>query len=731
MSAQKWKFLILTSILSFSSTFLSSTGSPVHHEWRSAAIEVEGGPGSVVWVVQLSDLHFSVFHPDRARDFRRYVGSTLSMVNPSLVLITGDLTDGKSKDLLTMKQEEREWMEYENVTKEVILASGLDERIFYDLRGNHDSFGVPEKGGVNDFYEKYSINSRLRRKADIQSVTLKTRDGKHLFVGIDTTLATAGLRGPTNLFGHPTNQLLETLDRALSQWDNSNQFETSQVTKIVFGHFPLSFTALTETQKTLKEVFLNHSISAYLCGHLHGRFGKNLKRHHIKSRNEYFQFNIHEATLQVEADNTDSCQKKKKEFKQFWEWEMGDWRSHRSVRILGIDSGDVSFVDVDLRYGFRDIIILPTFPLDSRLMQRISAADDFKCQNKETPKKFETIRALVFSKHQLASVEVKVYDSSSGTLNLVLDSEMKKMEVKENGRGELYFIPWNWRSFVDPSPDRYWLKFEATDVTGDTISTPLKPFSINGLNSKLSWSWIEFIVMGCQWAIIYYPALWALFAIAFLFLLVQKLSLSLTNHNIRGKNSREYWIGGLVFLFTELPRMSIVWSFLFVYLVYLLLLPWFFGYAITDDGNLMFMTYRGWSDATLNGLREVARAGFPDVMVITLPHLVWVVLPAILVMAGLAAERKVYRIFYLSLTGKKEDDYGREQKECADKERIWSGRWIRKFLLVVAIAIFWTHLMECIALVKAYKINPLIHAPVYCFLIPSLLTFCIYKTSSI
>jgi hypothetical protein len=72
-----------------------------------------------------------------------------------------------------MKQDEREWMEYENITKEVILASGLDERIFYDLRGNHDSFGVPMQGAINDFYEKYSVNSRLRRNGNVQSVTLK------------------------------------------------------------------------------------------------------------------------------------------------------------------------------------------------------------------------------------------------------------------------------------------------------------------------------------------------------------------------------------------------------------------------------------------------------------------------------------------------------------------------------------------------------------------------------
>ena len=55
-------------------------------------VEVSGAPDGVVWVAQISDLHFSVHHPERAYDFRRYVGPALAMVNPDLVLITGDLT---------------------------------------------------------------------------------------------------------------------------------------------------------------------------------------------------------------------------------------------------------------------------------------------------------------------------------------------------------------------------------------------------------------------------------------------------------------------------------------------------------------------------------------------------------------------------------------------------------------------------------------------------------------
>jgi hypothetical protein len=77
---------------------LSSFSSSSKLHWNSNSrnnrrvIDVKGGPESVVWVVQLSDLHFSVHHPDRALDFKTIVGPALSMIKPSLVLITGDLT---------------------------------------------------------------------------------------------------------------------------------------------------------------------------------------------------------------------------------------------------------------------------------------------------------------------------------------------------------------------------------------------------------------------------------------------------------------------------------------------------------------------------------------------------------------------------------------------------------------------------------------------------------------
>ena len=185
------------------------------------------------------------------------------------------------------------------------------------------------------------------------------------------------MHGPTNLFGHPTDKLLADLDVELSQWDA--EAPKSSVTKISFGHFPLSFSASTNTGKSLKDVFLKHSISTYLCGHLHAKFGKNLKRYHTPQSGKYYQFKIHEGTLSdVGKEN---CSAKAKS--EFWEWEMGDWRSSRAMRIVAIDSGYVSFLDTDFKSVSRDMIILST-PLDSQFMQRTLYWRDYKRQTIRT-----------------------------------------------------------------------------------------------------------------------------------------------------------------------------------------------------------------------------------------------------------------------------------------------------------------------------------------------------------
>lgn len=103
------------------------------------------------------------------------------------------------------------------------------------------------------------------------------RDGqKHLFVGFDDSV-TVGLRSPSNAFGHPTDEILAQLDMELRRWEDAT---AGSITKIVYGHYPMSFTTSTESGKRPEEVMANNDVAAYLCGHLHTKFGRRLYKRH-------------------------------------------------------------------------------------------------------------------------------------------------------------------------------------------------------------------------------------------------------------------------------------------------------------------------------------------------------------------------------------------------------------------------------------------------------------------
>ncbi|KAJ0014604.1 hypothetical protein Pint_21181 [Pistacia integerrima] len=613
--------------------------------------------------------------------------------------------------------------------EDVITRSGLDKSIFYDLRGNHDNFGVPVVDGALDYYSKYSINAQLGRRKN-------TNEWKHLFVGFDSTMS-IGLRSPTNVFGHPTDKLLTEIDSELSQW---NSQPTKPVTKISFGHFPISYSASTHSGRSLRDIFLKHSLSAYLCGHLHVRFGKNLKRHHqLNDRfllsEKFLQFNV----LQLPYESNKNCSSGALAVEEFWEWEMGDWRKSRAMRILAVDRGHVSYVDIDFKSGMKNIILMPTFPLDSRFMSRLSSHQNYECQHM-LPSLYETIRALVFSTSPIPSVVAKVYDSRSGNFELVMEELMRK-KAGNSSRGDLYFVPWNYKAFQSRSPDRFWLQIEATDMSGRSTLSELRPFSVNGFSSKFSWTWKEFYVMGCQWVNLYYPVLW--FALHFLFfiLLFPKALLIFSKNQYTYKNfiTNKGFINGMAWVLQELSKIPIVYFGSLGYLLYLVLCPWLVGYVLTDGGEKGYMTYKGWVVKSFNNGKRDEYIGSPDIIVVVLPHLLFVVSPMILVCMALAAEKGIYREHILSLSGKKEDDYGERieghqnyEYQGNRKAKFYiRDRWIRKILLASCLALLWKHLINCRGLIRAYEMNPIIHFPVYSFSIPLLLASAMYKTGSI
>lgn len=516
-----------------------------------------------------------------------------------------------------------------------------------------------------------------------------------------------GLRGPTNLFGHPSDELLAEIDAQLSQWDSPS---AEPVTKISFGHFPLSFSSASESGKTLKEIFLKHSISAYLCGHLHTKFGKNLKRHHrsggrILSSERFFQLNMQPQVSSI----TENCSSGAPLAEEFWEWEMGDWRKSQMMRILAIDSGHVSYVDIDFKSGPKETIILPTFPLDSRFMSASLLHRRYACQNMD-PSSYEMIRALVFSSSQIVSVIVRIFDLRGGDFTMVMESLMTKHDHNTSG-GVLYSTPWNYKAFEDPSPDRYWLQIIANDAMGRPSFMEPRPFSVNGLSAQRSWTWKEFFVMGCQWDALYGPLLWCAFCFLFSLLLIPKLLLynnkQFTHESF---NTKKGIFTGVAWILQELCYIPVVWFGFLGYLFFLLLFPWFIGRVFTNGGK-GYMTYKGWVVKSISQRGGTFFLGYPDIMVIVIPHLIFVVFPSLLIAAALAAEKAQYKERVRTTLEKKEDDYSQQHggsvKLDSHGSRIsklrFGNRWARKFLLAVCLGIFCKHFLVSFQLSKCNR----------------------------
>ncbi|KAL3689332.1 hypothetical protein R1sor_015641 [Riccia sorocarpa] len=730
----------------------------------------------VSWVVQLSDLHISKWRPQRAEALKKIMGTVLGTVQPSLVLITGDLTDAKSQGGTSTQQYEEEWMTYRDFIDLMVNQSGIPLSRFYDIRGNHDKYGVPYAKSSLDYYSRYSCNARMGRTSLVQSVTTLGRDGwKHLFVGVDDSMS-IGLRGPSNLFGHPSDDLIDKLDRELSQWDGNL---TDPVSKIVFGHFPTSFTASSQTGRRSDQIMAKHNISAYINGHLHTKFGRHLYKHHVRGTEG-----------------------------EFWEWEMGDWRASRMMRVLAIDQHRVSFVDVDLSLQSKKVlrgedflmptIILPTSPLDSRTMLRSSPS----------PAQIDdaVIRALVFSSSTPVTVLVRVLDSSpvsvsvSGDYHLVETLEMVQVSgtsAAKSGGAFLYEAAWDSRKYRDPSPTRYYLQIEVVDAQKSSTLSHLWPFSVEGKKGPFRLSFPGFIAMGFQWESFFPVVLWTIIALMLgCFLILPQVVIIYMEK--RGKYDN--WTLSLFdpartsFPYVKMPvwallegaRKRPLWLAQVAYITFLLAFPWFWGRVLSDDYPVGYMTLWGWTVWPSKGeVSHQSGVGWPDIMGIVLPFMGCVIFPFVLMVSALCAEQAACELVLAvryrekqvrdeadsSNSGKAKarsrsgrlsrkgsgleptagDDQepllavteegasssvasGREGTLSVEEELLESSlfnRRIRKCYFFACFAIAFLHLRLCLMMVSSYGAQAILLSPFYVWPVPVLTALCLYSTSSV
>ena len=218
----------------------------------------------IMWFIHASDTHMGTSGSTDSTNLQWLVGQARNVINPSFIVVTGDLTDSTNGNILGYPNGpyQAEWDQY----KTILSNNGVDANIYFDIPGNHDAY--------NDQYFNYYLANSIQGRATGRTQASWTRTGpwgKYHFLGVNTADNT----------GEPFSIFWPYGDRAGLD-SNELSFISGEMTAnpdaaltLVFGHHPIVATENDSDTYLLygKDEFVglmnSYGTSLYGYGHTH------------------------------------------------------------------------------------------------------------------------------------------------------------------------------------------------------------------------------------------------------------------------------------------------------------------------------------------------------------------------------------------------------------------------------------------------------------------------------
>ncbi|KAG2174354.1 hypothetical protein INT43_004377 [Umbelopsis isabellina] len=278
---------------------------------NDGSLEIGTEPDNIFYFVQISDLHISQFQSKGYTiHFLHFLKSILPAISPEFVVVTGDLTDAKDARRITSSQHVVEWEVYQKSLEEAGVSDG-----WYDIRGNHDCFDVPQWSDSANMYKDHAVSGELLEKGQgVYEWELEKGSGRYQFVAFDAC-PKRGPSRPFNFFGYMPAKGMNHLANSIIGKEGDKSYNHT----MVFAHYPTTTVAFGVSDKGYTYTDLAKQFSVYFCGHMHkliGGLGDELKGYNAKTHS--------------------------------LELELGDMKDHAMYRIVAVDHDLISFVDVEL-----------------------------------------------------------------------------------------------------------------------------------------------------------------------------------------------------------------------------------------------------------------------------------------------------------------------------------------------------------------------------------------------